>query len=305
MKRLDLSALDVFREVARQRSFSRAAAVLEVTPTALSKTMRRFETQLGVRLLNRTSRAVQLTAEGARLLEVAGPALTEIEQAVEALSDEQGAVHGTLKVTLPTVAYALLLEPHLGGFWKRYPSLRMDLSIDDGLRDIVVEGFDAGIRLGERLALDMVATRLGGVEPMVLVAAPSYLESAPPILAPQDLATHDCIRFKLRSTGSIYPWRLQLGAETHVISVGGRLVLDSMQAVVAATIAGCGVANTFARLVDSDIAQGRLARLLPGSEYQHPGWFVYYSSRHHVPARLRIFIDYFRAANALKSPPDV
>ncbi|MBA2673091.1 LysR family transcriptional regulator [Ramlibacter sp.] len=289
--------LHAFAQVARHHSFSRAAQAAGVTPTALSKSVRRLEAQLGVRLLNRTTRAVQLTAEGALLLEQVAPALSAIDGAVAALASGDKEVRGELRLTVPTVAYSMLIEPHLGAFMRRYPQLRLEVSVDDGLRDIVADGFDAGVRLGERLALDMVATPLLRSERMAVVAAPAYLQGRPPVASPADLLAHDCIRLRLKTTRALYPWTLAVDGHPLEMEVKGRLVVDSMPAVVAAAIAGCGVACTFERLATGAIAEGRLVRLLPTHGAEVPGWFVYFPSRLHMAARMRAFIDFFRAAN--------
>ena len=294
----NLPSLSAFVEVARHRSFTRAAAVLGVSPTALSKSLQRLESALGVRLLNRTTRVVQLTSEGALLLDQITPAMTAIGQALDSLNNAEKEVRGTLRVTVPTVAYPLLLEPHVADFLRRYPKLQLEVQIDDALVDIAGAGLDAGIRLGERLALDMFATPLLRSERMAVVAAPSYLATKPPIESPADLLRHECIRLRLKTNGTLYPWSLTIGGEIRAVDVQGRLVLDNMPAVVNAAIGGCGVACTFERLATSAIADGRLRQLLPTYCYDYPGWFLYFPSRRHISARLRAFIDFFRAANA-------
>ena len=293
----NLPPLSAFIEVARHRSFTRAAAVLGVSPTALSKSLQRLESAVGVRLLNRTTRVVQLTSEGALLLDQIIPAMTAIGQALDSLNNAEKEVRGTLRVTVPTVAYSLLLERHVAGFLRRYPQLQLEVQIDDALVDIVGAGLDAGIRLGERLALDMFATPLLRSERMAVVAAPSYLATKPPIESPTDLLRHECIRLRLKTNGTLYPWTMTIGGESRAVDVEGRLVLDNMPAVLNAAIGGCGVACTFERLAASAIADGRLHQLLPAYCQDYPGWFLYFPSRRHMPARLRAFIDFFRAAN--------
>ena len=293
----NLPSLSAFVEVARHRSFTRAAAVLGVSPTALSKSLQRLESAVGVRLLNRTTRVVQLTSEGALLLDQIIPAMTAIGQALDSLNNAEKEVRGTLRVTVPTVAYSLLLERHVADFLRRYPQLQLEVQIDDALVDIVGAGLDAGIRLGERLALDMFATPLLRSERMAVVAAPSYLATKPPIESPTDLLRHECIRLRLKTNGTLYPWTMTIGGESRAVDVEGRLVLDNMPAVLNAAIGGCGVACTFERLAASAIADGRLHQLLPAYCQDYPGWFLYFPSRRHMPARLRAFIDFFRAAN--------
>jgi DNA-binding transcriptional LysR family regulator len=298
MSPLNLPSLSAFVEVARHRSFTRAAANFGVSPTALSKSLQRLENALGVRLLNRTTRAVQLTAEGALLLDQIAPAMAVIGQALDSLNIAEKEIRGPLRVTVPTVAYSLLIEPHIAEFLRRYPMLQLEMLIDDALVDIVGAGLDAGIRLGERLAMDMFATPLLRSERMAVVAAPSYLAGKPPIESPADLLQHDCIRLRLKTNGTLYPWTLTIGGESRAVEVQGRLVLDSMPAVLNAVIGGCGMACTFERLATSAIADGRLRQLLPTYCHDYPGWFLYFPSRRHMSARLRAFIDFFRAANA-------
>jgi DNA-binding transcriptional LysR family regulator len=224
--------------------------------------------------------------------------MTAIGQALDSLNNPEKDVQGTLRITMPTVAYSLLLERHIADFLHRYPMLQLEMLIEDALVDIVSAGLDAGIRLGERLALDMVATPLLRTERMAVVAAPSYLSGKPPIESPADLLQHECIRFRLKTNGTLYPWTLTIGGESRAVDVEGRLVLNSMPAVLNAAIGGCGVACTFERLAASAIADGRLHQLLPGYCQDYPGWFLYFASRRHMSARLRAFIDFFRAANA-------
>jgi DNA-binding transcriptional LysR family regulator len=217
--------------------------------------------------INRTTRVVQLTSEGALLLDQITPAMTAIGQALDSLNNAEKEVRGTLRVTGPTVAYSLLLERHVADFLRRYPQLQLEVQIDDALVDIVGASLDAGIRLGERLALDMFATPLLRNERMAVVAAPSYLATKPPIESPADLLRHDCIRLRLKTNGTLYPWTLTIGGESRAVDVEGRLVLDNMPAVL----------NAYCQ--------------------DDPGWFLHFPSRRHMSARLPAFIDFFRAAN--------
>ena len=213
--------------------------------------------------INRTTRVVQLTSEGALLLDQITPAMTAIGQALDSLNNAEKEVRGTLRVTGPTVAYSLLLERHVADFLRRYPQLQLEVQIDDALVDIVGASLDAGIRLGERLALDMFATPLLRSERMAVVAAPSYLATKPPIESPTDLLRHECIRLRLKTNGTLYPWTLTIGGESRAEQEEGRLVSDNMPSALHAAIAGCGVACSFERVAASAIADGRLHQLLP------------------------------------------
>ena len=291
------SSMLSFVKVVDNGGFSAAARQLDTSTSIVTTHVKSIEDRLGVRLLNRTTRVVQLTSEGALLLDQITPAMTAIGQALDSLNNAEKEVRGTLRVTVPTVAYPLLLEPHVADFLRRYPKLQLEVQIDDALVDIAGAGLDAGIRLGERLALDMFATPLLRSERMAVVAAPSYLATKPPIESPADLLRHECIRLRLKTNGTLYPWTLTIGGESRAVDVEGRLVLDNMPAVLNAAIAGCGVACTFERLAASAIADGRLHQLLPGYCQDYPEWFLYFPSRRHMSARLRAFIDFFRAAN--------
>lgn len=294
----NLRLLVEFEQVAKYKGFRKAAVALGVSATALSKSIRRLEADLGVRLIQRTTRAVQLTQEGDALLTQVQPALATIGSAIQMLGDRQDGVAGSVRITVPSVAYAQIIEPHLGSFLHQYQKLNVEISIDDGLSDIVTGGFDAGIRLGERLALDMVAVPLGGRERMVVVASPGYLAGRSPVNDVHDLLHHDCIRLRLKTTRATYPWLLKTPDGECPVQVAGRLILDSMPAVVAAAVKGCGVAYTFESVAKPAIERAELVCLLDQHVIEQPGWFMYFPSRQHMSSRLRSFIDFFRSANS-------
>lgn len=196
MEPAQLPALMAFACVARHGSFTRAAAETGVTASALSQTIRSLEAQLNVRLLNRTTRRVALTEAGAQFLASVNPALTTLEAAFKALDEARDQPAGTLRINLPRVASELLVLPHLAEFTRRYPQIGLDLTLDDGFADVIGEGFDAGIRLGERVAQDMVAVPLGGEIRMVVAGSPAYFERHATPATPADLAGHDCLRYR-------------------------------------------------------------------------------------------------------------
>lgn len=294
---LPFPGLLAFACVARHRSFTRAASELEVTPTAISKTIKQLEGQLGVRLFHRTTRSVSLTESGQQLQASLAPALKEIRSALEHVTDSAQRPQGALRINTSFVAYATLLEPHLQAFLERYPEISLEVSIDNALRNIVSEGFDAGIRLGHALQRDMVAVPLGPVQQRVVVAAPAYLKRFATPARPEDLLEHECIRQRLSSGGRLSEWAFQVQRQRLTIEVRGRLIFDEMRSVVAAARQGCGLGYVFAHFVANDLKQGHLVALLEKYCPSSDALYIYYPSRAQMPGKLRAFIDFVRAAN--------
>jgi DNA-binding transcriptional LysR family regulator len=295
---LPLSGLLAFASVARHRSFTRAASELDVTATAISKAIKQLEGQLGVRLFHRTTRSVSLTESGQQLQASLGPALGQIQSALEQVADTAQRPQGALRITTSFVAYATLIEPHLSDFLARYPEISLEISVDNALRDIASDGFDAGIRLGRALQRDMIALPLGPVQRRAVVAAPSYLERHPVPARPEDLLEHECIRQRLSSGGRLSEWAFQVRRKRLTIDVRGRLIFDEMRSVVAAARQGCGLGYVFVHFVAQELRAGQLVALL--AKHCPPGeaLYIYYPSRAQMPGKLRVFIDFIRAANA-------
>jgi DNA-binding transcriptional LysR family regulator len=295
---LHFPGLLAFARVARHRSFARAASELDVTPTAISKTIKQLEAQLGVRLFHRTTRSVSLTESGQRLQASLVPALEQIQSSVEQVADSAQRPQGALRINVSFVAYATLIEPHLSAFLERYPEISLEVSVDNILRNIVSEGFDAGFRLGHALQRDMIALPLGPTQQRVVVAAPEYLKRHPSPARPQDLLKHDCIRQRLSSGGRFFEWTFKVQHKPLTIEVRGRLIFDEMRAALAAVRQGCGLGYVFAPFAAADLSAGRLIMLL--QKYSPPSepLYVYYPSRAQMPGKLRAFIDFIRAANA-------
>ncbi len=290
-----LPAVVAFACVARHASFSRAAAELAVSPSALSQTVRGLEARLGVRLLNRTTRRVALTEQGARFLERVRPGLAQIDDAFEDLDLARDRPAGHLRINLPRVAADLLVFPRLAGFIARYPEVTVELFVDPALADIVAGGFDAGIRLGENLARDMVALPVGPMQRQVIVGSPSYfLRHALPH-APQDLAGHDCIRHR-KTSGRLMAWEFSRDGRDFEVEVGGTLVFNDSTLSYAAACAGLGLTQIFESTALEDVARGRLRRVLDDWQAPFPGFHLYYPARKHLPQKLRVFIDYLRDA---------
>lgn len=296
-----LPGLIAFECVARHLNFARAAAELEVTPTAMSKTVKQLEVQLGVRLFNRTTRSVGLTESGAQLLDSLAPALEQIRSSVQRVHDTATRPYGALKINTSYVAYAVLIERHLQAFMQQYPDITLDFSLDNGLSDIVGEGFDVGIRLGQALQRDMVAVPVGATHPMVVVGAPAYLQRSAPIDSPEDLLAHECIRQRLSSRSRFLDWTFLTdkgnNSSTVEIDVKGKLVLDEMRTTLSAAKMGCGLALVFRSFAEAELASGELLPVL--DNFQPPGetFYLYYPSRAQMPGKLRAFIDFLQAAN--------
>ncbi|MEY4511880.1 MAG: hypothetical protein RLZZ450_4002 [Pseudomonadota bacterium] len=292
-----LPGLLAFACVARELNFARAAAELLVTPTAISKTIKQLEAQLGVRLFNRTTRSVSLTEAGAQLIESIQPALTQIQHSVQQLGEVTARPHGTLRINTSFVAYASLIEPHLPAFLARHPLITLEIGVDNTLSDIVGKGFDAGIRLGHALHRDMVALPLGPVQRRLVVAAPAYFAEHGTPQTPEDLLRCDCIRQRLTSRNRYFEWSFQKRGKPLTLEVSGRLVFDEMRSVLHAAVQGCGIAFVFRQFAARELSEGSLVSALekfcPPSEAFH----IYFPHRAQMPGKLRAFIDFIRAAN--------
>jgi DNA-binding transcriptional LysR family regulator len=297
-------ALRAFHSIARHGSFTRAAAELEVTPSALSQTMRQLEQRLGARLLQRSTRKVGLTEAGRLFLERIGPALAEIDGAVEALRQHGDHPAGTLRITAPHSLLDQLLAPVLADFLRAYPDVTLDLIADNALTDLVADGVDAGIRLGERLARDVVALPLGGPLRAVVVGAPAYFARHGRPQHPRELQQHVCARFRYRSSGAIYRWEFAQrgrtrkgGAPAHrwfEIDVSGPLITNEPSLPIQAALDGLLLVHTLEPMVREHVAAGRLQTVLDAWLPPFDGFYLYYPSRLQVPPKLRVFIDFLR-----------
>lgn len=288
-----LPAVVAFARVAHHASFTRAALELEVSPSALSQTVRALEAQLGVRLLNRTTRRVGLTEHGRRFLQQVEPGLRQIDDAFADLDFLRDRPAGMLRINLPGVVAEQLVAPHLPAFMARYPEVKVELFADRTLADIVAGGFDAGIRLGECLARDMVAVPIGPMQRQAIVATPDYLARHGVPHEPGELVGHDCIRWR-RSDGGIQPWEFTRDGHDFEVAVDGRLVLNDSEIGLAALRGGLGMGQVFECQVVEDLASGRLQRVLDDWQAPFPGWHIYYPAREHLPPKLRVFVDFLR-----------
>lgn len=292
----DLPAVAAFECVARRGSFTRAADELGVSTSALSQAVRRLEASLGLQLLRRTTRSVSPTPAGARLLAAATSSLSMLAEAVAGLAEEDEQPRGTVRVALSRVAYTMLVGPHLPGFMRAYPGVQVELGLHDGLSEIVGEGFDVGVRLGERLPKDMIVTPLGGQQRLAIVGSPEYFAAHPRPTRPEEIIKHDCVRLRFVTSGRFNKWWLGGDGEEVELDVRGSLILNDMVEIVGAAVAGLGLAQVFEGLARPYLAEKKLVRVLHGHSEPFPGFFMYYPTRAHMPARVRAFLEFFRKA---------
>jgi DNA-binding transcriptional LysR family regulator len=292
-----LPALIAFECVARHTSFSRAAAELGLSPSALSQSVRGLEQRLGVRLLARTTRRVGLTEEGERFYDGVRVGLDELGHALEALAMSRGRATGTVRINMPRAAYNLLIAPHLASFVVRHPDVKLEFALDDGLSDIVANRFDAGMRMSHTIEADMVAVRIGAAQRMITVGAPDYLVRRPALHTPEDLSVHECVRFRYLSSGRTASWVFQRDGRALEVEVGGRFIVNDFAAEIDLARRGLGLVQTLESLVEDDLKSGQLARVLEDCSMPLSAMHLYFPSRAQMPARLRVFIDHFQAAN--------
>ena len=294
MQRDEAGDLLAFMAVAGEGSFTRAAAKLGTSQSALSHTVRRLETRLGLRLLARTTRSVALTEAGARLLRTIGPAFAEIDGGLAALGELRDKPAGTIRMTTSEHAAHTVLWPVLGPLLRSYPDLHVELAIDSGFTDIVAERFDAGVRLGESIAKDMVAVRIGPELRMAVVGAPSYFAEHPKPETPQDLAEQRCINLRLPTAGGLYAWELEKGARDLHVRVDGQLVFNNMRMIVRAALDGLGLACVLEDLVAEQLANGDLVRVLSDWCPPFAGYHLYYPSRRQPFAAFALLVEALR-----------
>jgi DNA-binding transcriptional LysR family regulator len=294
MQREELVDLNAFLTIAEEQSFTRAAAKLGTSQSALSHTIRRLETRLGVRLLTRTTRSLAPTEAGERLLATLRPALDSIGAQLASLSDLRERPAGRIRITTSEHAATTILWPTLQKLLGDYPDIHVELSVDSGLTDIVTERFDAGVRLGEALAKDMIATRIGPELRMAVVGAPGYFANRPKPRTPQDLADHSCINLRLLSSGGLYAWELEQDGREVRVRVEGQLAFNNVRMIVNAAIAGYGLGFVMEDMVAEHIAGGRLVRVLEDWCPPFAGYHLYYPSRRQPSAAFAVLVDALR-----------
>ncbi len=294
MRREELVDLNAFATVAAEGSFTRAAALLGTSQSALSHTIRRLEARLGVRLLTRTTRSVAPTTAGERLLATLGPALDSIGAELASIAELREKPAGTIRITTGDHAAHTVLWPVLETLLPEYPDIHVELSIDPGFADIVTERFDAGVRLGEALAKDMVAVRIGPDLRMVVVSAPAYFAGRTAPRTPQDLADHACINLRQSSAGGLYAWELEKDGRGLRVRVDGQLVFNTVPMIVRAAMAGFGLAFVMEDQVATQIADGRLVRVLEDWCPSFPGYHLYYPSRRQPSVAFGLLVEALR-----------
>ncbi len=297
----DLSGLTALLSVAEKRSFTAAAAELRVSPSAVSQIVRALEERVGVRLLQRTTRSVGLTEAGARFIAQLKPALDGVQVAFESLGALRDRPAGLLRLTVPRFGYEQILAPKLPAFLAAYPEIDLDISIDDAFVDIVEQGFDAGLRIGEMVEREMIGVKVSGDVRMAVVGAPSYFAAHGKPKHPRDLHTHDCINYRRRSLGVVYRWEFTENGKDFEIAVDGRLLVNDADIMRDAAVAGLGLSYLIDSSVRAHVADKRLLRVLEPFCLPFPGFFLYYPSRAHVAPKLKALVDFYKVQRARPS----
>lgn len=294
MARENYNDLQAFLAVARERSFTRAAAQLGISQSALSHTIRGLEARLGLRLLTRTTRSVSPTEAGERLQRALVPGFEDIDAAIDSLSELRDKPSGTIRITTSEHAAATLLWPVLREFLPSYPDIHVEVVTDSTLIDIVAERFDAGIRLGEQVAKDMIAVPIGPPMRLVVVGAPDYMKTRPRIDTPRDLTRHDCINIRFLTHGGLYAWEFEKDGHPLNVRVEGRLTFNSIQRILEACLAGFGLGYLPEDMVAPHIADGRLEHVLGDWCPLFPGYHLYYPSRRQSSPAFALLVEALR-----------
>lgn len=297
-----LPALAAFTRVAQLGSFTAAARALAVSPSAVSQTIRQLEDRLGVRLLQRTTRHVGMTEAGAALLARVAPALAEIHAATDDVRQQRDMPAGTLRLTSSHSAVVIALRPILTDFMRAYPSICIDLVTDDRFIDLIAEGFDAGLRLGEALQQDMVAIPVTGPLRMVIAAAPDYLARHGTPDTPHALHQHACLQYRFGPLGSVYRWEFARGGRPFTVDTRAALIANDKTMLHQAALAGLGLIYEFPHHIADALANGALVTVLDDWTPPFSGFYLYYPSRALMPPKLRVFVDFLKARELPQSP---
>ncbi|KPC55399.1 LysR family transcriptional regulator [Amantichitinum ursilacus] len=296
MLKTGISELTAFAVIAEQHSFRAAARLLDVSPSALSHAMRALEERLGARLLNRTTRSVALTEAGEKLLNRLRPALADIDEALQEVTNARERPSGSLRINSSEAAALPLIQHVLPGFLQQYPDIHVEFVVDSRMVDIVAAGFDAGIRIQEAVPKDMIAVKFGPDLRFVAVGSPDYFVRHAPPQVPLDLLHHRCVRFRFES-GALYRWDLQLHGRPINLDVNGPMTVGSMRLAVEAALRGIGIAWVNQALVADALASGQLVQVLPDWSPAQPGLCLYYPANRHPPTVLRLFAQAVRDWN--------
>jgi DNA-binding transcriptional LysR family regulator len=294
MPRRAFNDLYAFTAVASERSFTRAAAKLGISQSTLSQTIRNLEESLNVRLLTRSTRSVALTEAGTQLMATLGPGFAQMETALESLGDLTGKPRGTIRISAAEHPAVSVLQPALAGFLADYPDIRIEIVTDMALIDIVADGFDAGVRLGDMLAQDMIGMRISPDVCFAIVGAPAYLEAQPDIAVPQDLTAHRCIMTRMPTHGDILTWRLEKGDEESRVKVEGPLIVSTLTLRIQAALDGMGLIFLPLDQVAGHVEAGRLQPVLREWWPVYEGYHLYYPSRRQPTPAFRLLLDALR-----------
>lgn len=294
MQRGNFNDILAFLAVAQERSFTRAAAKLGVSQSALSHTVNGLEARLGLRLLTRTTRSVSPTEAGERLLVTLAPRFDEIETELQALSELRDKPAGIIRITAGEHAAETVLWPKLVKFLRDYPEIKVEICIDHGFTDIVAQRFDAGVRSGEQVAKDMIAVRIGPDMRMAVVGAPSYFAKRSLPKKPQDLTSHDCINLRLPTRGGLYAWEFEKGGRALKVRVDGQLIFNGTSQMLNAALAGFGLAYVPEDLVKPHLIEGHLRRALEDWCPPFPGYHLYYPNRRHSCPAFALLVEALR-----------
>ena len=290
----DFNTLSSFVAIAEERSFTKAAKRLGVSPSALSHAIRGLEEEIGVRLLSRTTRSVAPTEAGERLLLRLRPALSDVQDVLAELTGLRDKPAGRVRLLIPRVAGTAVLGPKLAQFTRDYPDVVVDITADDTRLDIVAGGFDAGIQFGEYIQKDMIAVRVSQDLRAAVVGSPAYFNSHPKPKTPRDLMSHPCINFRHGHGGDVYRWEFEKGRKSLSVAVNGPLIVDDVELLIGAAVDGIGLAFVGEDKVEAHLASGKLTRVLEDWCQPFPGFFLYYPSRRHQPAALSALISTLR-----------
>lgn len=294
MARTDLNQLTWFQAVAQERSFTRAAAKLGVAQSTLSHTIKQLEARMGIRLLTRTTRNVALTLAGERLLATITPRIAEIEEEIASLTALGEKPSGSIRLTLSDHALESVVWPKLKPVLSAYPDIGVELILDSTFRNIVEEGFDAGVRLGESVEKDMIAVRIGPDWRLVAVASPAYFDAHGVPEHPQDLVQHICINMRHESAGGLYAWEFEKDGQELRVRVDGQLTFNNSYAMIDAAMSGYGIAYIPEDIVKRQIASGALVLILDDWSPVFDGYFLYYPSRRQNLPAFKVIIDALR-----------
>lgn len=300
-----LQLLPFFEAVARLGSFTQAANHLGVTPPAVSQNIQALETRLGVRLFNRTSRSVRLSDEGRLFYQRVAPAMGQIDVAADDVRSLHGRPSGLLRITLPQLAASLLVMPYLAEFLTRYPEVQLELFTDDHFSDLVLDNFDAGIRMRAMVQKDMVAVPIDNNQRRVIIATPGYLAQHGTPQTPQALSEHNCLRYRFPGSGKFEPWYFRQDGGQLTLEASGSLIFNEDRLIKDAVLAGLGITQRFASTVQHELNHGQLVEILADYSSDFPGFFIYFPANRHMPLKLRVFIDFMRGKRAQQHNPKV